>query len=313
MPTSQSVIITGGNAGLGFEVAKAVARDSARLVVVACRSPTLGCEAVKHLEADGRHAVFLPIDLGNQASIRKFVELFREAELPPLSAIICNAGMQNVSAPQKTAEGYETTFAVNHLGHYLLTRLLLSDLTQDGRITLVSSGTHDPNEKTGMPAPVYINADALAHDFEVSRTPGLRRYTTSKLCNVFFTYELSRRLAASNDARLTSIKVNAIDPGLMPATGLARSWPKPMQWVSRNVLPLLRFINGNVHTPQTSGERVASLTTGLQATPGGRYFSNGRAVRSSDLSYDQASQRELWISSAKMTGLPVDLAAQHPG
>lgn len=306
MSCSQSIIITGGNAGLGFEAAKAIARDRSKLVVVACRNPDLGKQAVGQLEASGGKAAFLPLDLSIQVSIRRFVDLFREIGLAPLSGIICNAGTQNVAAPQKTIEGYETTFAVNHLGHYLLVRLLLDDLPPDGRITFVSSGTHDPKERTGMPPPVYKDAYALAHDFEATRTAGLRRYTTSKLCNIFCTYELSRQLAASGDGRLTSIRVNAIDPGLMPATGLARSWPKPLQWVSRNVLPLVRLINDNVHSPRTSGGRVAALTIGPEGAPGGRYFSNGKAVRSSDLSYDQTMQRELWASSARMTGLPVE-------
>lgn len=181
-------------------------------------------------------------------------------------------------------------------------------MMQGSRITMVSSGTHDPKQKTGMPAPVYTDANKLAHDFEDNRNAGLRRYTTSKLCNLLFTYELSRRLAAAGDARLQSTKVNAIDPGLMPATGLARSWPRPLRWVSRNVLPLLRLINDNVHDPQTSGERVAALTTGPEVFPGGRYFSNGKAIPSSDLSCEQSLQRELWTSSARMTGLPVDIA-----
>lgn len=309
MLPNRSIVITGGNAGLGFETAKAVAQDRGTLVVIACRDAELGRDAVERLEAPGGQAAFLPIDLASQASIRRMVELFRMSGFPPLAAIICNAGAQNVATPQRTAEGYETTFAVNHLGHFLLVRLLLDDLLQDGRVTFVSSSTHDPKEKTGMPPPVYTDADASAHDFEEGRTPGLRRYTTSKLCNVLCTYELARRLAATDNPRLSSIKVNAIDPGFMPATSLARSWPGPLRWVSRNLLPLLRFVSSNVHLPQVSAERVAALTTGAEAAPGGRYFSNGKPVRSSELSYDEALQRELWASSAEMTGVPVDLVA----
>jgi hypothetical protein len=115
------------------------------------------------------------------------------------------------------------------------------------------------------------------------------------------------RLAASGDPRLASIKVNAIDPGLMPATGLTRSYAAPMQWIVRNVMPLLRLINDNVHSPETSAKRVAALTIGEDAAPGGRYFRNGKAVRSSEASYDQGKARELWVSSAAMTGLPSEI------
>lgn len=308
MSPTHSIVITGANAGLGFETAKVIAGDKNAMVVIACRNPQLGQEAVARLTAPGGHAAFLPLDLASQASIREFAGAFRHAALPPLKGLICNAGMQNVAAPTSTVEGYETTFAVNHLGHYLLTRLLLGDMVEDGRITFVSSSTHDPKERTGMPAPVYETAEAVAHDFEPSLAAGTRRYTTSKLCNIYCTYELSRRLSASGDARLSSIKVNAIDPGFMPATALARSWPAPLRWVSRNLLPLLRLVNNNVHPPETSARRVAAITVGEDAMPGGRYFSNGKAIRSSEASYDEGKARDLWVTSAAMTGMSADIA-----
>jgi NAD(P)-dependent dehydrogenase (short-subunit alcohol dehydrogenase family) len=308
--TSKTIIITGGNTGLGFETAKAIARDQNTLIVIACRSPDLGRAAVQNLESLGRRAAYLPLDLGEQASVRQFVKLFRQAEFPLLRGIVCNAGMQNVAVPQVTGEGYETTFAVNHLGHYLLVRLLLDDLAEDSSITFVSSGTHDPAQKTGVPNPVYKNAYEVAHDLEAGRNAGLRRYTTSKFCNILCAYELARRLKASGDARLNTVKVNAINPGIMPGTGLARTWPRPIQWASQIIMPLLRFVNDNVNTTQTSGEWAAALTTGPESAPGGRYFSNGEAIRSSEQSYDQSLQQELWISSAEMTGLPVELACR---
>ena len=158
-----------------------------------------------------------------------------------------------------------------------------------------------------MPSAVYVNAETLAHDFESSQKAGLRRYATSKLCNVYCAYELSRRLSASGNPRLASIKVNAIDPGLTPATGLTRSGPALMQWIVRNVMPWLRLINDNVHSPEASAKHVAALTLGEDAAPGGRYFSNGKAVRSSAASYDESKSRELWVSSAAMTGLPREI------
>src|SRR5580693_527247 len=194
MGLERTFIVTGGNTGLGFGCASALAQDSNSLVIIACRDTTKGEQAAQKVREAGGNARVLPLDLARQSSIRAFVGAFREAQLPPLAGIVCNAGMQNGAAPAKTEEGYETTFAVNHLGHYLLSRLLLEDLSQDGRITIVSSGTHDPKERTGMPPPVYNDADTVAHDFEANFKAGMRRYTTSKLCNVFFTYELARQL-----------------------------------------------------------------------------------------------------------------------
>lgn len=306
MAPSRTVIITGGNAGLGFETARKISTDSALLVVITCRNPDLGEKAVARLKEAGGGAIFLPLDLGDQASVRRFVDLFRQAELPPLYAIICNAGMQNVAKPETTKDGYEITFAVNHLGHYLLVRLLLPDMASDGRITFVSSGTHDPKAKTKILPPVYTNADAVAHDLAEGRSNGLRRYSMSKLCNLLCAYELQRLLKASGDTRLASITVNALNPGMMPGTGLARTWPRPIRLISRYLLPLLEK---NVQTTEGSAERLLRLTLGQEASPGGRYFSNGAPIASFQDSYNETFQRELWISSARMAGLPAGLAA----
>lgn len=305
MSAARTVIITGGNAGLGFETARKVARDHSLSVVIACRNADMGEKAVARLKAASGNAICLPLDLSDQASVHRFVDLFRAANLPPLHAIVCNAGMQNVASPETTKEGYEATFAVNHLGHYLLVRLLLPEVSHGGRITFVSSGTHDPKAKTKIPAPVYVNADTVAHDFVNTRSDGLRRYAMSKLCNLLCTYELQRLLKASGDPRLGSVLVNALNPGVMPGTGLARTWPKAIQLVGRLLLPL---IEKDVQTTEGSAERLAAVTLGTEALPGGRYFSNGAPIASSEDSYNETFQRELWISSARLTSMPIDLA-----
>lgn len=285
----------------------ALSADSSTLVVIACRDAEQGEQAAQRLRQSGGTAEVLPLDLAKQASVHAFVDAFRKRGFPPLAGVVCNAGGQNVAAPTRTAEGVETTFAVNHLGHYLLIRLLLPDLASDARITFVSSGTHDPKQKTGMPEPHYLNAEAVAHDFEPGSRAGRRRYTTSKLCNIYCTYELARRFAASPDQRLQSICADAFDPGLMPATGLARTYPAPLRFVSKHILPALALFKSNIHSPATSGRRLALLASGAEGRATGKYFSDGREVPSSDLSYNTSNAIELWNSSADMTGLPHEL------
>jgi hypothetical protein len=87
---------------------------------MACRNVEHGEQAAQRVRAAGGSVAVPPLDLAGQASVRSFVETFRNRQFPSLAGVICNAGGQNVAAPTKTAEGYETTFAVNHLGHYLL-------------------------------------------------------------------------------------------------------------------------------------------------------------------------------------------------
>ena len=308
----QTFIVTGGNTGLGFQCASALDVNHGNVVVIACRDVKAAKPAAQKLRQGGGRVEVLSLDLSKQSSVHAFVDEFRARKLPPLAGIICNAGGQSVAAPTRTAEGYETTFGVNHLGHYLLARLMLPDLAPGGRITFVDSNTHDPKEKTGMPAPHYESAEAVAHDFEPGAEAGKRRYTTSKLCNIYTAYELARHLAASPDPRLQSIRVNAFDPGMMPGTGLAQTYPPVMRFAWNYVLPALTLFQRNVNTPSKSGKRLALLAAGSEGGATGKYFSDGHETRSSDLSLDKAKALDLWNGSADMTHLAHELVSDRP-
>ena len=310
---AQTYIVTGGNTGLGFQCASALDADHGSVVVIACRDVKAAEPAAQKLRQGGGKVEVLALDLSKQASVHAFVGEFRARKLPPLAGIVCNAGGQSVAAPTRTAEGYETTFAVNHLGHYLLVRLMLPDLAPGGRVTFVASNTHDPKQKTGLPAPRYEDAEAAAHDFEPGAKAGQRRYTTSKLCNIYDTYELARHLAVSPDPRLQSIRVNAFDPGMMPGTGLVQTYSPAMRFAWRYVMPALTLFMRNVNTPAKSGKRLALLAAGSEGDATGKYFSDGRETRSSDLSLDKAKALDLWNGSADMTQLPHELIDTKPG
>jgi len=201
------------------------------------RDPARGAAAMQELGQPNRCTV-LRLDLASLESIRAFTEGVKTAALPPLHAIVCNAGVQVVSGIQQTVDGFEMTFGVNHLGHFALLQSLRGLLTTPARIVVVSSGTHDPSKHTGMPDPAYTSAAELARPgiSGDDSDAGRRRYTTSKLCNVLFTYELDRRL----DRGAHGITVNAFDPGLMPGSGLARDYPPLQRFAWRFLLPALR-------------------------------------------------------------------------
>lgn len=230
MAQSRSSIVTGGNAGLGLAYGRALAGDPGSVVVIACRDVRRGEAAARTVDATGARVRVLQLDLADLSSVRAFPEAFRRAGLPPLAGLVCNAGVQGNDAPTRTRDGHEATFGVNHLAHYLLARLMLGDMQDGGRIVFVSSNTHDPATKTGLPEPRYTGAEMLSADGATDARSGQRRYTTSKLCNLHCTYELDRRLRSSDDAHLRSLRVDAFDFGMVPGTGLARSYP-----------PLLRF------------------------------------------------------------------------
>ncbi|MGK2854239.1 MAG: SDR family NAD(P)-dependent oxidoreductase [Microbacteriaceae bacterium] len=294
----RSAIITGANAGLGLECARAIlARDESWYVVLAVRDVTRGEAAVAELGSPDRCTV-LACDLASLRSVRDFPATFAAADLPPLHAVIGNAGLQMVSGIQNTEDGVETTFGVNHLGHFALIDGLREQLVTPARIVMVASGTHDPKKFTGMPHPRYTSAETLAHPQPGEPVDGRRRYTTSKLCNVLYTYELDRRLG--HGAR--GITVTAFDPGLMPASGLSRDYTPVQKVVWRTVSPLLRLLP-NVNSVATSGARLAALATDPRYDGvTGEYFEGAKAIRSSTESYDAAKARDLWETSAQLVG-----------
>jgi NAD(P)-dependent dehydrogenase (short-subunit alcohol dehydrogenase family) len=293
--TARTVIITGANAGLGLECARnLLARGRSWHVVLAVRNPDLGAAAIAELGAPDRCTV-IRCDLASLASVREFTSAFAAASLPPLHAIVCNAGLQTV-ATKFTVDGAELTFGVNHLGHFALVQGLRDRLVAPARIVVVASGTHDPARFTGMPHPNYTSAEELAHPAADAPADGRRRYTTSKLCNVLFAYELNRRLGDGGEG----VTVTAFDPGLMPASGLSRDYSPTQRLVWRVVGPMLRVLP-NVNSTRTSGNRLAALAVD-PAFDGvtGRYFEGVKEIRSSVDSYDHAAALDLWETSERL-------------
>jgi light-dependent protochlorophyllide reductase len=296
--STRTAVITGANAGLGLECARALlAHDPSWHVVFAVRDAGRGAEAVARTANPDRCTV-LPLDLSSLTSVRTFTDMLRGAALPPLHAVVCNAGLQVVSGTAKTADGVEMTFGVNHLGHFALVNGLLGELARPARIVVVSSGTHDPAKFTGMPSPKYTGAADLAHPAEVTDpAEGRRRYTTSKLCNVLFTYELDRRLGHGE----RGVTVNAFDPGLMPGSGLARDYSTAGRLAWRYLFPALRVLPG-VNSTRTSGRHLAALVHDPQFSDvSGAYFSGRRRIRSSADSYDRQKALDLWETSERLT------------
>jgi NAD(P)-dependent dehydrogenase (short-subunit alcohol dehydrogenase family) len=165
------------------------------------------------------------------------------------------------------------------------------------RIVVVSSGTHDPAKFTGMPHPHYTSAAELAHPpGQLTAEEGRRRYTTSKLCNLLFTYELDRRMGHGAHG----VTVNAFDPGMMPGSGLARDYPPLQRFAWRYVLPALSFLPG-VNSTRTSGRYLAALAADPRFDGvTGMYFEGNKPALSSADSYDIDRAQELWASSERL-------------
>jgi NAD(P)-dependent dehydrogenase (short-subunit alcohol dehydrogenase family) len=314
--TSRTAVITGGNSGLGYACAHALLDQTGKPpwhVVLACRNKERAQAAVARLTGTaGRsgRAEAMSLDLGSLDSVRAFAaELagrVRAGMLPPLHGLVCNAGVQSGAQRSVTADGFESTFGVNHLGHFLLVELLQPLLAPPARVVVVASVVHDPAKKAGLPAPAWTDPELLARGklgpgaaADKPLTAARRRYATSKLANVYFAYELARRLP-------DGVTANAFDPGLMPGTGLVREAPAPLRFANAHILPhlipLARHRMPYIRTVQESAGALARLLTdpALAATTG-RYFEGGQEIRSSDESYDEDRATELWQASELLT------------
>jgi light-dependent protochlorophyllide reductase len=297
--SSRTVLITGGTSGLGLRAAAELARDRSWHVVITGKDEARAARAAEAIGAEG-----LALDLGSLEDVRRVVIDYLAGERPPLQALVCNAGVQHIRGLATSSDGYEATFAVNHLGHFLLANLLVDHMQPGARVVVVSSDTHDPAKKTGMPVPRFERALELAQPDlkwaggDSPATAGRRRYTTSKLCNVLFTYEAARRWEPRG------ITVNAFNPGMMPGTGLARDYPPYQQMAWRYLMPALTLLSPGVNTPQKSGKALARLVTDPSlVSRTGTYWSGEDSIASSAESHDVRRASELWDLSNRLAHL----------
>jgi NAD(P)-dependent dehydrogenase (short-subunit alcohol dehydrogenase family) len=282
-------VVTGANSGLGFETARDLAAMSpANTIILACRDPSKAAKAQQAItKATGNIRVRpMQLDVSSMSSVREFAARCNAVVEKPIDALICNAGIARGRG--STVDGVDPVFATNHLGHFLLTLSLLKTMSATGRVICVSSDMHQP------PGPklTWPGAEALASP---TQRPAVRRlrYSYSKLCNLYFVYELSRRLRAEG----SGITAAAFNPGLMTETNFARM-PRPIGAL------LKRVFASRLGSLDTSGAALARLAVVRGPEPiDGHYFdrADSTSTRSSDLSYNVQNARELWQLSSALT------------
>jgi NAD(P)-dependent dehydrogenase (short-subunit alcohol dehydrogenase family) len=267
-------LVTGANTGIGKATAHALA-DRGAHVLIGCRSEGRAQPAIADIVArTGNPWVeFLQLDLGDLASVRAAAATLLEGR-DPLHVLVNNAGV----AGQRglTADGFELAFGINHLGHFLLTQLLLPRLqeTGDARIVNVSSDSHY--------SPKGIDFDAVRRP--TATTTGMREYGVSKLCNVLFTQELARRL----DGRVTTY---ALHPGVI-ASDIWRRVPFPIDRLMK------LFMKSTEQGAETS---VYCATAPELAGVSGRYYENcaerePSAVATPELAAELWTRSEEWVA-----------------
>jgi NAD(P)-dependent dehydrogenase (short-subunit alcohol dehydrogenase family) len=264
-------LVTGANTGIGRVTARELAGRGAR-VFLACRTPEKAAHAVDEIRRlhGAARAEALHLDLASLASVRACAERFLGLGVP-LHGLVNNAG---VGGPRgQTSDGFELAFGINHMGHFLLTELLLPRLraSAPARVVTVASQSH---------------YKAKGIDFEAVRRPtktvaGLREYEVSKLANVLFTSTLAQRLEGSG------VTTYSVHPGVI-ASDIWRRIPWPVR-------PLMaRFMKSTAEGAETS---LYCATSAEAAEQTGLYYDTCRPVEPSGVAKDAALAAELWRRS----------------
>ena len=312
-----TAIVTGASSGVGLYTAKALAGRGWH-VVMACRDLDKAARAAAGAGIPEASRTLLALDLTSLDDVRAFVERFRETGRA-LDALVVNAAtyQPRLQAPARSADGYELSVAVNHLGHFLLVRLLLPVLAQRPGSRLVTLGTVTANsEEFGGRIPIPKPADlgtlaGLADGFREpiamidggAFRPG-KAYKDSKLCNMITSRELHGRYHEE-----TGVVFSTVYPGCVADTALFRDTPHLFQ----RLFPLFqKYVTKGYVSQELAGQRVADVVTQPAFDTSGVHWSWGNRQQEDREAFSQPLSRRatdpeigrrLWEYSEQLVGL----------
>ncbi|WP_287129556.1 protochlorophyllide reductase [Candidatus Cyanaurora vandensis] len=316
MESKSTVIITGSSSGIGLQAAKVLAQTGQWFVMMACRDLAKAQQAAQTVGIPQDSYAILQLDLATLAGVRQFVQDFRKSGRT-LDALVCNAAIYTPTAqePRRTVDGFELSVGTNHLGHFLLSQLLLADLQQAAapRLVFIGTVTHNPKELGGSipPRPHLGDLSGLEAGFKAPHTMidgkaynPVKAYKDSKVCNLLTMREFHRRYHASH-----GITFNALYPGCVATSGLFRESPR----LFRQLFPVFqRYITKGFVSEAAAGQRVAAVVADAAYNQSGVYWSWGNRQKkdgksfikevSSEASDDDKAKR-LWELSAGLVGL----------
>ncbi|KAJ8568646.1 hypothetical protein K7X08_028179 [Anisodus acutangulus] len=311
-----NVIITGASSGLGLATAKAIGESGEWHVIMACRDFLKAEKAAKSVGIPKENYTVMHLDLSSLESVRQFVDTFRRSGRP-LDALVCNAAVYLPTAkePTFTADGFELSVGTNHLGHFLLSRLLLDDLKQSDhpqkRLIIVGSITGNTNTLAGNVPPKAnlgdlrglsegLNSLNCSPMIDGGEFDGAKAYKDSKVCNMLTMQEFHRRFHEE-----TGIAFASLYPGCIAETGLFR-----------NHIPLFRalfppfqkYITKGYVSEAEAGKRLAQVVCDPSLGKSGVYWSWNSTSSSfenqlSKEASDAEKARKLWEVSEKLVGL----------
>ena len=262
-----NVVITGASSGLGLATAKSLAETGKWNVIMACRDFLKTERAAKAAGMNKENYRVMHLDLASLDSVRQFADNFQKLEIP-LDVLVCNAAVYFPTAKEPTfsADGFELSVAVNHLGHFLLSRLLLDDLNRSDypskRLIIVGSITGNTNTVAGNVPPkadlgdlrglagglAGVNASSMINGGEFD---GAKAYKDSKVCNMLTMQEFHRRYHEE-----TGITFSSLYPGCIATTGLFREHIPLFRFLFP---PFQKYITKGFVSEDDAGKRLAQV------------------------------------------------------
>ncbi|XP_042464927.1 protochlorophyllide reductase-like [Zingiber officinale] len=310
------VVITGASSGLGLATAKSLAESGKWHVVMACRDFLKAEKAAKAAGMAKGSYTIAHLDLASLDSVRQFVDAFRRSGRP-LDVLVCNAAIYRPTArkPTYTADGYEMSVGVNHLGHFLLANLLLDDMKQSDypsrRLIIVGSITGNTNTLAGNVPPKAglgdlrglaggLDGRSSSAMIDGGEFDGAKAYKDSKICNMLTMQEFHRRFHEE-----TGIAFASLYPGCIATTGLFREHVPLFRLLFP---PFQKFITKGFVSEEESGKRLAQVVSDPSLTKSGVYWSWNKDSASfenqlSEEASDAAKAKKVWEISEKLVGL----------
>jgi len=285
--TGKNIIVTGANSGIGKETARVLAKNGAN-VIMACRSLDRGEEALQDIKKEHENAKVqvMKLDLGHLKTVKEFVNEFDKLDIP-LHILICNAGIMALPYSE-TPEGNEMQFGTNHLGHFLLTKLLMPRLKQGApsRVIAVSSAAHRFSQI------MFDDIKGKGTWYSDGMIGKFKAYGQSKTANILFAVELDRRMRNEGIA----ITANALHPGAIK-TNL-------QSHIKESMMTKVADKAGNYFfksIPQGAATSVFCAVSPNIEGIGGRYFSDSNLAVPTAYATDPIAAKKIWDLSEELT------------
>ncbi|GKU04599.1 ww oxidoreductase [Fusarium langsethiae] len=321
MPPSETgtVIITGANGSCATPFVSHLLTHYPSLTLLATvrnASPSdPNTVRLNDIISTSSQASIKPLDLASLSNVRAFAEKTAQrvkgGEIPPIKAIVCNACTMSLKEQVYTEDGFERTFQVNHLSHYLLVLKLLGSMSQDGRIVMLGSNTH----YTDRPHPLFNMRVGIPKDVETLVKPkpdvvgkeydhGFHRYGISKLTNIMFMHDLNAKL--SKDPKLSGIAATAMDPGGMVDSRAHKIQTPLIRFAFGLIvllLPILKYFTDELRSSAQSGQELVELAVGDKYQGAKGYFMGARWEKEDAICMDADKRDVLWKACWEWAGV----------